>query len=176
MKKSFKLILFIPLFVLFIQSSCKKDPQPTTYGPYKFSAKVNGQDFIPSGDYINPPISRQLLSKISTPGKYAYYITAHTTDNTSIELYIDDFKGVGTYSFDKLSYGYPQQSEPSSCGMYYKSSGNNNFLWITNTIEIGAITFSEYSNGKTRCSFSFRARNVQDGSVIEVTNGYFAIN
>jgi len=177
MKKSFKLILFIPLFVLFIQSSCKKDtPKITTYGAYKFAAKVNGQDFIPSGDVFNEPIVTQYQVSPTTPGKFNYYIVAYRTDKSSIELYIDNFKGVGTYSLNTFTYGYPQQFEPPSCGMYYKTSGYNTSLWITNSIESGSITFTEYSNGKTSCSFSFKAKNLQDGSTVEVTNGFLSKN
>jgi|ERR1035437_5551516 hypothetical protein len=175
MKKSFKLILFIPLLLLFIQSSCKKDtPKITTYGPYQFAAKVNGQDFMPSGDYLNPPLDFQLLAS-NTSGKYDFYIMAFRNNESSIELYIDDFKGVGTYPLKLYTIGYPQVPHPPSCGMYRMNSSNHP-LWVTNSIDTGSVTFTEYSGGKTKCYFFFKAKNLQDTTKVEVTNGYFSIN
>lgn len=179
MKDLSRLFLAIWLSAMVMQTSCKKnkdDPKITTYGAYKFAAKVNGQDFIPNGDILYPPIISQLQAKINPPGKYAYYIVAHKTDNSSIELYIDDFTGVGTYPLKTFTYGYPQQFEPPSCGMYYKPIGYNTRLWITNAVESGSVTFTEYSNGKTKCTFSFNAKSLIDGTIVEVTDGYFSEN
>jgi hypothetical protein len=173
--QKFKFILYAPILLLFIQSSCKKDndnPKTTTYGAYQFAAKVNGVNFIPDGDLLNPPIYSQL--EAIRPGKYAYYIVAHKTDNSSIEIYIDNFTGVGTYPLNTFTYGYPVEFAPPNCGMYYKPLGFNTYLWITNAVESGSVTFTEYSNGKTKCSFSFKAKSLTDGTVVEVTEGYFS--
>src|SRR5450759_372137 len=146
MKKSFKLILFIPLFVLFIQSSCKKDtPKITTYGAYKFAAKVNGKDFIPSGDVLANPIDISFY-QASNPANTNLYVLGYRIENHEmISLYIRDIKGPGHYSFNTVTAGYPYQSEPPHCGMYDKdnNAGIANH-WVTNNIDTGYIDNSEY--------------------------------
>src|SRR5450759_4903696 len=174
MKKSFKLILYIPLFVLFIQSSCKKDtPKITTYGAYKFAAKVNGQDFIPTGlTGIVTPIDISFYQG-SNPANTNLYVLGYRVENhETISLYIRDIKGPGHFSLNTTTVGYPYQSEPPYCGMYDidNSAGVPNH-WVTNNIDTGYIDISEYSltnnvqNNVVRGTFYFKAKSLRDGSI-----------
>ena len=187
MKKSFKLILFIPLLLLFIQSSCKKnkdDPKIFTYGSYQFAAKVNGQDFIPTGlAGIVSPLEISFLQG-SNPANTNLYIDAYQIDkHTHVSLFIKNIKGPGHYALNTVTVGYPYQSEPPHCGMYQKddNSGATN-LWVTNSVDTGYVDVAEYkltNNAQTNIvkgTFYFKAKSLTDGTVVEITNGYFSKN
>src|ERR1035437_5798664 len=184
MKKSFKLILFIPLFVLFIQSSCKKDtPKITTYGAYKFAAKVNGQDFIPDGGMLATPMVIFFVQG-SNPLNTNLYVVAYKVENHErISLYIKNIIGPSHYSLNTYTPGYPYQADPPHCGMYNKdnNTGSSN-LWVTNSIDTGYVDISEYKltndvqNNVVKGTFYFKAKSLIDGTVVEISNGYFSKN
>src|SRR5450759_2129685 len=91
MKKSFKLILFIPLFVLFIQSSCKKDnlPPETATGANTFGCLLNGVVYTPSGGDSNigwyPVQGGWFLDVDNNRGLYISTVSGNTK---FIDLYI----------------------------------------------------------------------------------------
>lgn len=182
MKRLSKFFLLISILVLFIQSSCKKnndDAKITSYGPYKFAAKVNGTDFIPNADAIVAPIEVKFYQG-SNPANTNLYVDGYRMEkHTHVSLFIKNITGPGHYTLNTNTTGYPNQSEPPHCGMYIKDNdmGIGN-LWITNTIETGYIDISEYDLQKNivKGTFYFKAKSLADGTVVEISKGYFSKN
>src|SRR5450759_808967 len=107
MKKSFKLILFIPLFVLFIQSSCKKNnlPPETATGANTFGCKVNGVIYTPSGGDASIglyPVQGSRYQDVD--GNVGLFIQTVSGNTKYINLYIKKLSGTGIYNLNSVSY------------------------------------------------------------------------
>jgi|ERR1035437_998974 hypothetical protein len=108
MKKSFKLILFIPLFVLFIQSSCKKDnlaPETAT-GANTFGCKVNGQTYTPSGGDASIGWYPVQGGGVSVGNVNGMRVEATSKNQKFIDLYIKVIDTPGVYNLNKNTSPY----------------------------------------------------------------------
>ena len=173
--KSFKLILFLPLLILFIQSSCKKDQltKETAVGANTFSCKVNGVVYIPSMDGSGSyPVQGSRYQDVD--GNIGLYIQTVSTNRKYIDLYIKKLTGVGVYNLNFNTDPFAVRSE--NYGFYYiKDNMGNSSDFVTTTQYTGTINLKFASNNIYAGTFEFTAYNKQTGETVNITEGRFDV-
>lgn len=147
-------ILLIGL--LFTTASCSSDDDNPNSGPDSsgsITAKVDGGNFV--GKTNTASVSHDLLVIVSE-------------DNSGLLLSISAslFSGNGTYEIIKID-GFEKAT-----GSYIASQN----LWrapLSENVQEGVITVTNYSNGKISGTFSFTGTNPVDGMTKTISEGKF---
>jgi len=135
--KSFKLFMYVPLLILFIQSSCKKDnltPETAT-GANTFSCKVNGKVYTPSGG--DPysgwyPVEGGWYEDVDN--NRGLYIRTVSGNTKFIDLYLKILNAPGVYKLNYNTTPRPIAYRCENYGYYSIKDNNGNYSrFVTNT-------------------------------------------
>ncbi|TYB75806.1 DUF6252 family protein [Bizionia myxarmorum] len=161
------LTVFMMVTAIASLSSCKSDDDggdPTTSGGAGIiSAKIDGIAFS----------SLEITSMASeiTAGPSTTLTFQGNTSNKAISVILSGFDGVGTYQlsdsniFSSATYSEPNVSDPTNMPTWnapYQDSGL-----------IGEVKVSENSADRIKGTFTFKAKNVIDDTMKNVTEGTF---
>ncbi len=161
--KSFKLISYMPLLLVFIQSSCKKDNTPTVTNT--FSCKIDGKIFKPyaSGGLFSS--GYPVLSFGNSRTSNGFGISAYNQETTqSVHIEYTFISQTGTYTLRQ----YPYR------GIY--SGGYADPGWFpTDSVYTGQLilarcdTINKFYSG----TFFFTAKDKTSGRIVQITEGRF---
>jgi hypothetical protein len=179
MKHFSKLLLCLSLFILFIQSSCKKEklPPETATGANTLGCKVNGEIFVPSGG--DPTIGWYPVQGggVSVGNVNGMRVEATSKNQKFIDLYIKNINAPGIYNLDKNTSPFPDATKPESYGSYAVKDNNGNYsTFVTNSSYSGWINVKHILPGGIYAgTFEFTAYNIQTGDTVKITDGRFDV-
>lgn len=161
------------LFVLVISSfsvSCKSDDDGGSGGSAAegtITAKVNGSNFTS----LEMATSAQM---VSAGGTTTLMILGSSMDQNGITLSISALDGTGTYQiggganvFVTASYTEANVNDPMNSQVWQAPYDDS---------VAGEISISEISETKVKGTFHYSCKNVNDGSIKNITDGSFNVN
>ncbi len=178
MKKSFKLILFIPLFVLFIQSSCKKDnlPPETATGANTFGCKVNGVIYTPSGGDASVGFYSVRGGWFLSGSDRGLCIRTVSGNTKFIDIYIKKLDTIGIYKLNSNTQFFPNAVYAESYGYYAIKTNGTYSNFVTNATYTGWVNVKQIlPGGIIAGTFEFTAYNKQTGETVTITDGRFDV-
>ena len=161
------LIAFVGLAII----SCKKDDNGGDGGGSAVeglvTAKVNGADFTSNSDFT-------VASKVTANGNTTVTIQGSDNSGKGIVLIINGFEGMGSYDigggsnvFVTGSYVEANASNPQNSQSWMAPFDDN---------VAGEINISESTATKIVGTFNFNAKNTNNNSMKEITDGNFDVN
>lgn len=164
------------MFLLLIQSSCKKDalPPETATGANTFGCKVNGKVYTISGGdgWSVWPLDGGRYQDVD--GNVGLSVRTISKNTEFIDLYIKKLNGPGIYN---LNYNIDLRSIRSESYGYYgfKDNLGNYTDFVTTTQYRGWINLKVATNNIYAGTFEFTAYNSQTGETVVITDGRFDI-
>lgn len=166
MKNLKRFMLLVMTITMASITSCSKDDDGGdggNAGEGTITAKVNGNQFT--------TMEITSFANTVTAGVTTSLIIQGNTATQAINVQISGYDGVGTYEikdtnvFSVASYGEPNANDPLNMPTWYAPYENSGV--------IGQLKVSEDANGRVKGTFSFTGKNVDDGSIREITEGSF---
>jgi hypothetical protein len=179
MKHSLKLLYLVPLFVLFIQSSCKKEklPPETAIGANTFGCRVNGEIFMPSGGDASwgwYPVEGGAFQDVD--GNVGLYIRTVSGNTKFIDLYIKKVTSTGIYNLNFNTAPFPIAVRAENYGYYgIKDNSGNYSDFVTSTQYTGWVNLKFKANRIYAGTFEFTAYNQKTGETVTITDGRFDV-
>lgn len=187
MKKQMLLALWLPsIAIIVFISSCKKTSdvgsyQLRQYGTYQFGASIDGIEFVPKGDVLGLVSAvKSSIINYSSPLENDWYCSATIADDgqnyqRSIVVYINNFKGVGSYSFNLNTNAFPYP-RPKSYGGYHDSPlltgiGLPDEYFMTSTRDTGYINCIRYDAGGKEFQFTYTCRSLLNTTKTKTISG-----
>lgn len=166
--KNFTRSMFAALVcVALVFTGCKKDDDGGMGGAAaegNLTATVNGNSF----QSLEGTTAAQ---ETNSGGVRVIAVSAGTIDSENLQMIVQNFDGVGTYSLNLINigtYSYlpdPSNPDPNTVVIYSTATGSGN---------VGEINISSYSATNVEGTFSFTGYNINDPSdTTTVTNGAF---
>ncbi|NIK93131.1 DUF3869 domain-containing protein [Mangrovimonas sp. CR14] len=170
--KTFKLTLMLFMALGFVTlTSCKKDddggdPGDTQAASGTITAKINGESFT--------SLEITSFATVQSGGGNTVLVMQGNSSSQAINIQINYYDGVGTYDitdesvFILASYIEPNTQNPAQSQTWsapFDASG-----------VVGEINISEETDATIKGTFQFTAKNPNDGSTREVTDGSFNLN
>ena len=168
-------LLYIPLLLLFIQSSCKKEhlTKETQSGANTFSCKINGKVFIPCEFFGNKPINVGYNINFTKVDLTAECILQDPIKYVSIEL--NNFHGVGEYILSDSNNIYDYEEVYSSNAYPGALTGKTYTSNLTRNGKV-IITKDDRINFILSGTFEFTAANTHNISDnVTVSSGRFDV-
>jgi hypothetical protein len=190
MKNTYSYLLLVVIFTIVTAGSCKKEQPPCTdpicklppitqEGKNTFGCLVDGQAWTANTiDAFGlkkiyagfPVINGVVYLNINANRRYK-----KEGINSDIDIYVANATGLGTYTLNyDNAIGYPA-TRPSNSVASYKITDNFTFPYQTDSLNTGQLTITKYDvvNGIYAGTFQFTAQNINDGSLIHITDGRF---
>lgn len=167
--KTFK-ILALTFFVSLLVFSCKKDDDGGDGGDAAagtITAKVNGANFSSNTSFT-------VANKVTAGGTTTVTLQGSNNDGKGIVLIINGFEGTGSYNIGGGANVFVT-------GSYVEANAGNpqaSQTWMApfDATVAGEINISEVNDTKIKGTFNFNAKNTNDNSTRNITDGSFDIN
>jgi Family of unknown function (DUF6252) len=163
-------ILSLTLFVSLLVFSCKKDDDGGDDGNAAsgtITAKVNGANFSSNTSFT-------VANKVTAGGITTVTIQGSDNQGKGVLLIINGFEGTGSYNIGGGANVFVT-------GSYIEANANNpqaSQTWMApfDASVAGEINISEDSSTKIKGTFNFNAKNSNDNSMRNITEGNFNVN
>ncbi|HET8884812.1 MAG TPA: DUF6252 family protein [Salinimicrobium sp.] len=162
--------LFLVLFVSLIAVSCSSDESGGgggTAAAGTITAKIDGSTFTSNSQFT-------MATKTNTGASTTVTLQGSDNSGEALVIIMNAFTGVGTYNIGgganlsvTASYILPNVSNPTA---------SQSFMAPFDDTVAGEIEITEVSDTNVKGTFYFMAKNSQDGSTKEFTNGSFNID